>query len=82
MVDSVSGTVHCRATSEIPGRVFLNPNDPGEAVLLSALQPRGELAVGDVVGCIHGGSVGVSWGFVKDARVVCVLRGSVGLKLH
>jgi hypothetical protein len=46
------------------------------------LQPRGELAVGDVVGCIHGGSVGVSWGFVKDARVVCVLRVSVGQKLH
>lgn len=62
MVDGVSGSVHSSAPTEVPGRVFLHPNDPGETVLLPALQPRRELGVRDVRFGVffHAGDCGVS----------------------
>ncbi len=82
MVDSVSGGVHCCASSEVPGWVFFQFQDTGQAVLLPTLEPGGELTVRNVRFVFHVCNLGGVPCVVKDRRVWFVLRESVGLKLH
>ena len=82
MVDGVSGGVHCCATSEVPGWVFFQFQDTGQAVLLPALEPGGELTVRNVRFVFHVCNLRGVPCVVKDRRVWFVLRESVGLKLH
>ena len=54
------------STREVPGGVFLDPDDLREPVFLATGQPGGELAVAQV-GFIHGREYGV-WFFLWQVR--------------